>query len=74
LKSQLTEKNSILAEKVNSIRLHRAEQEPQVQELRALNSTLASDLKELRRLQQAISSDIEQFKKEKLDLDDKLVS
>ncbi|KAJ3016259.1 kinetochore-associated Ndc80 complex subunit nuf2 [Thoreauomyces humboldtii] len=64
--------NRDLSEKVNSLRLKRAEQEPEIQALRNTNSALTADLRELQKQQAALTSGVDSLKREKNDLSESL--
>ncbi|KAI8914738.1 Nuf2 family-domain-containing protein [Powellomyces hirtus] len=64
--------NGELSEKVNTLRLQRAEQEPAAQALRESNSKLTADLRELQKQQTALTSSVEGFKREKNELSEAL--
>ncbi|TPX61932.1 hypothetical protein PhCBS80983_g00851 [Powellomyces hirtus] len=64
--------NGELSEKVNTLRLQRAEQEPAAQTLRESNSKLTADLRELQKQQTALTSSVEGFKREKNELSEAL--
>lgn len=70
----LSTTNAELAEKVNSIRLKRQEEEPAVQKLKEANSVQTSELRELKRQQTNLTNEIESRKKEKTELTDKIVN
>ncbi|KAI9096105.1 Nuf2 family-domain-containing protein [Phlyctochytrium arcticum] len=71
-RDQLEARIRDLSEKVNSLRLQRAEQEPQAQALRDRNSELTSDLRELKKIQTGLTPQAESLKKEKLQLADQI--
>ncbi|KAJ3360928.1 kinetochore-associated Ndc80 complex subunit nuf2 [Kappamyces sp. JEL0680] len=71
-RDELEGKLQDLTDKVNSVRLARAEQQPLVQELRKLTSALAADLRELKKAQTALAQDMDQLKLEKSKIAEKL--
>ncbi|KAJ3092285.1 kinetochore-associated Ndc80 complex subunit nuf2 [Quaeritorhiza haematococci] len=73
-KHVLEQQNQDLAEKVNSIRLRQAEQEPMAQKLREVNMSLTNDLRELKKQQTTLTSEIDNLKKQKNELNDKLAN
>ncbi|KAJ3195182.1 kinetochore-associated Ndc80 complex subunit nuf2 [Irineochytrium annulatum] len=68
----LTDKIQDIADRVNTIRLNRAEQEPLFQKRREDNIRLTSELRELKRIQTALASDIDSLKKTKNESSEKL--
>ncbi|ORY30450.1 Nuf2-domain-containing protein [Rhizoclosmatium globosum] len=64
-KAHLQEKNQEIAERVNTMRLQRAEEEPAYQRVRERNLALTAELRELKRIQTAMTGDIENLKKHK---------
>ncbi|KAJ3307218.1 kinetochore-associated Ndc80 complex subunit nuf2 [Kappamyces sp. JEL0829] len=73
-RDELEGKLQDLTDKVNSVRLARAEQQPLVQELRKLTSALAADLRELKKAQTALAQDMDQLKLEKSKIAEKLTN
>ncbi|KAI9341878.1 Nuf2 family-domain-containing protein [Obelidium mucronatum] len=71
-KALLQEKNQEIAERVNTMRLQRAEEEPSYQRMREKNLALTAELRELKRIQTAMTSDIENLKKHKNDSIEKM--
>ncbi|TPX48277.1 hypothetical protein SeMB42_g03065 [Synchytrium endobioticum] len=70
----LSTRNAELAEKVNSIRLKRQEEESAVLRLKEANGVLTGELRELKRQQTALTNEIEARKKEKAELVDKMTN
>ncbi|KAI8848697.1 Nuf2 family-domain-containing protein [Chytridium lagenaria] len=68
----LLEKNQDLADKVNSLKLQRAEEEPAYQRCRERNQHLTAELRDLKRVQMAMTEEIDSLKKSKADITDKL--
>ncbi|ORX86644.1 Nuf2-domain-containing protein [Basidiobolus meristosporus CBS 931.73] len=73
-KNQLEHHYQELAEKVNNIKLQRAEEEPAIKKLNGANSDWTRGLKELKRQQIALSSEIENLKKKRDELNDSLTN
>ncbi|TPX33898.1 hypothetical protein SmJEL517_g03319 [Synchytrium microbalum] len=71
---QLQTANAELAERVNSIRLKRAEEEPAVQKLKEANSVLLGELRELKRQQTTLTNEMESRKKEKTEMTDTMTN
>ncbi|KAI8821768.1 Nuf2 family-domain-containing protein [Fimicolochytrium jonesii] len=71
-KQALEDQNRQLADKVNTLRQQRAEQEPAAQKLRDANSELTADLRQLQKKQTGLTSEAEALKKEKTELAEKL--
>lgn len=69
----LEKKLSQLTDNVNSIRLTRAEQQPQVQDLRKVTSVLAADLRDLKKNQTDLAQEMDALKLEKSKIAEKLV-
>ena len=69
----MEQKRDLLAEKVNSIRLSRAEQEPQVKEVKEKNTILKQQLRELKKTQETITGEVENLKKEKAEFQERIV-
>ncbi|KAL5039830.1 kinetochore-associated Ndc80 complex subunit nuf2, variant 2 [Batrachochytrium dendrobatidis] len=61
----LERRNAELAETVNQIKMKRAQDQPQVDGIRAINTSLAADLRELKKTQVTLASKIDHLKKEK---------
>ncbi|KAJ3038898.1 kinetochore-associated Ndc80 complex subunit nuf2 [Rhizophlyctis rosea] len=72
-RGELENRNQDLSERVNRLRLERAEQEPALQALRDANSALTAELRELNRKQTTLLSESEALKNEKNELAGKLV-
>ncbi|KAI8588324.1 kinetochore-associated Ndc80 complex subunit nuf2 [Geranomyces variabilis] len=70
--ARMDQENRELSERVNVLRLERAEQEPAVRELRERNSKWEADLRELQRQQAALTANVDRQKKEKAELSDAL--
>ncbi|KAL2912180.1 kinetochore-associated Ndc80 complex subunit nuf2 [Polyrhizophydium stewartii] len=64
-KYSLERKNAELAELINQIKFRRAQEQPEVDALRATNTALAADLRELKKAQVALGAKIDNLKKEK---------
>ncbi|KAJ3357135.1 kinetochore-associated Ndc80 complex subunit nuf2 [Entophlyctis luteolus] len=71
-KAFLIEKKQEVAERVNTMRLQRAEEEPAYQRVRERNLAFTAELRELKRIQTAMTSDIENLKKSKNETIEKL--
>ncbi|KAJ3138177.1 kinetochore-associated Ndc80 complex subunit nuf2 [Physocladia obscura] len=71
-RTYLLEKNNDIAERVNTMRLQRAEQEPAYQRVREKNLALTAELRELKRIQTAMTADIENLKKIKSETIEKM--
>ncbi|KAJ3306519.1 kinetochore-associated Ndc80 complex subunit nuf2, partial [Blyttiomyces sp. JEL0837] len=70
----LEERNRELADQVNTIRLKRAEEEPEYQKRKEINHGLTTELRELKRIQTSLTSEIDALKKQKTELTDKLAN
>lgn len=70
----LEDKNRELAEIVNTLRLQRAEEEPENLKLREQNQQLTAELRELKRTQTSMTSVIDGLKKTKAEKSDKLTN
>ncbi|KAJ3216175.1 kinetochore-associated Ndc80 complex subunit nuf2 [Dinochytrium kinnereticum] len=68
----LLEKNQDLADKVNSLKLQRAEEEPAFQRFRERNQALTAELRDLKRVQMSMTEEIDALKKSKSEVTDKL--
>ncbi|KAJ3047943.1 kinetochore-associated Ndc80 complex subunit nuf2 [Rhizophlyctis rosea] len=67
-RTELEKRNKDLSERVNRLRLERAEQEPALQTLRDANSALTAELRELSKKQNILTSEAESLKNEKNEL------
>ncbi|KAJ1557965.1 kinetochore-associated Ndc80 complex subunit nuf2, partial [Cladochytrium tenue] len=68
------EKKRELADYVNTLRLQRAEEEPDLQRLREQNQALTAELRELKRTQTAMTAAIDGLKKGKAETAEKLTN
>jgi uncharacterized coiled-coil DUF342 family protein len=74
LREQLTASNQELLERINTIKLQRTEEEPEVEELKKVTQRLAVELKEAKMNGDGINEQVGKLKQEKSDLQENLVS
>lgn len=73
-KRVLESKIDLLTEKINSIRLTRADEAPTVEKLKAITAALGEDMIVLRKRQAVVAEEIERAKQQKADLTEKITS
>lgn len=73
-RDQMETKLNDLTDKVNSIRLARAEEQPTVQELRKVTTILTSELRDLKKTQTDLAQEMDNLKLEKSKISEKLAS
>ncbi|KAI8808577.1 Nuf2 family-domain-containing protein [Cladochytrium replicatum] len=67
-------RNHDIADRVNDLKLQRAEQEPQVAKLKEVNTKLIEELKELNSVKKVLSEETDELKKETKGLEEKLTN